>query len=410
MNMAASDTPEGISLKGRPTGVRRLNRLPLFVGMAVGIIVVSLLAYAVHQRGQQTTLEEANSEQQRKADTMAPEAMSSGYAGAEIPAARPPEPPAAAAAEVAAVPAAAPAAAATASPAPPPRRPDPLEEQRKRQEQKRLQMYYGALEAPIDVNFGKQLSSAPSGNTGLPGQTPTSRHDRYRDALAQLAGAGEQDPNFQDSKNAFLQNTSPKTPMIFGRDHTLLPTEIRSGTVIPAVMVTGINSDLPGMIKAQVSQNVYDTATGKLLMIPQGTQLVGTYDSKVSFGQDRVLVVWNRLIMPDASAVELGNMPGSDMAGYAGLADEVDHHYFRIFGSALLMSVVSAGFAIATDDDDRDDNEQSAQSEVARTMAQTTDRILQRNLNLQPTITIRPGLKFNVFVNKDIRFLEPYAG
>ena len=143
------------------------------------------------------------------------------------------------------------------------------------------------------------------------------------------------------------------------------------------------------------------------MLIPQGTRLVGQYDSRVTYGQNRLLVVWNRLIFPDGSAMELGGMPGADQAAQSGLADKVDNHYFRIFGSALLLSVISAGFEIATNDDQIDENQQTAREAVARQMSQVAGRVLEKNLNIQPTITIRNGQIGSVMVNKDL-YLRPW--
>ena len=133
--------------------------------------------------------------------------------------------------------------------------------------------------------------------------------------------------------------------------------ELKTGAVIPGVMVTGSNSDLPGNIIAQVSQNVFDSATGKHLLLPQGAKLFGVYDSRVIYGQERVLVAWNRVVFPDGSSITLGAMPGSDMAGNAGYTDEVNNHYFRIFGSAVLMSLMSGGMAYTMDSLDNSNSE-----------------------------------------------------
>jgi type IV secretion system protein VirB10 len=125
------------------------------------------------------------------------------------------------------------------------------------------------------------------------------------------------------------------------------PFELKTGTVIPGVMIGGINSDLPGQIVAQVRENVWDTATGHHLLIPQGARLVGTYDNQVTRGQSRVLVAWTRIIYPDGSSVDLGTMPGADQGGYAGFSDKVNNHYVRVFGDALLMSLFSAGIQLS---------------------------------------------------------------
>ena len=191
--------------------------------------------------------------------------------------------------------------------------------------------------------------------------------------------------------------------------------ELKTGAVIPGVMVTGINSDLPGNIIAQVSQNVFDSATGKHLLLPQGAKLFGVYDSRVIYGQERVLVAWNRVVFPDGSSITLGAMPGSDMAGNAGYTDEVNNHYFRMFGSAVLMSLMSGGMAYTMDSLDNSNSESdkpTLQNEMGSALAaqlgQATLQLLQKNLNIKPTLEIRPGYQFNVIVTKDLVFERPY--
>ena len=191
--------------------------------------------------------------------------------------------------------------------------------------------------------------------------------------------------------------------------------EIKTGTVIPAVMVSGINSDLPGVMIAQVSQNVWNTANGKYLLIPQGAKLYGVYDSRVVYGQERVLIAWNRVIFPDGSSVTLGAMPGADMSGYAGFHDKVNNHYMRIFGSAFFMSAILGTTAYTLDKVDEDGNNSdnpSFQDEMTTALAQQMGsaamQLLQRNLNIKPTLEIRPGYQFNVITTKDVAFSEPY--
>lgn len=195
-----------------------------------------------------------------------------------------------------------------------------------------------------------------------------------------------------------------------------MPLELKTGAVVPGVMLTGINSDLPGNMIAQVSQNVYDTATGRNLLIPQGARLYGVYDSRVVYGQQRVLIAWNRIIFPDGSSMSIGAMPGADMAGMAGFSDEVDNHYLRIFGSAVLMSLVTGGMAYAMDSANNNvgssDNGTSMQDEMTSALAaqlgQTTTTLLQKNLNIKPTLEVRPGYQFNIVVTKDLVFRQPY--
>lgn len=195
-----------------------------------------------------------------------------------------------------------------------------------------------------------------------------------------------------------------------------LPYEIKTGTVIPGIMITGVNSDLPGSMIAQVSQNVYDTATGRQLLIPQGSKLYGAYDSRVIYGQSRVLIAWNRVVFPDGSAVTLGAMPGTDMSGYAGFTDQVDNHYLRIFGSSMLMSLITGSTSYAVDSvsngagsgNDATTVQDAMASALAAQLGQTTQTLLQRNLNIKPTLDIRPGYQFNVVVTKDVAFRSAY--
>ena len=193
------------------------------------------------------------------------------------------------------------------------------------------------------------------------------------------------------------------------------PYELRAGFVIPATLISGINSDLPGQIVAQVSQNVYDTASGKYKLVPQGSRLVGAYSSNVAFGQARVLVAWQRIVFPDGKALDIGSMPSGDGAGYAGFNDQVDNHYARIFGSALLMSGVVAGAAFsqsrnAVTGTGSAPTAGSALSEaLGQQLGQATAQMISKNLNIAPTLAIRPGFRFNVIVVKDLMFSTPYA-
>lgn len=195
------------------------------------------------------------------------------------------------------------------------------------------------------------------------------------------------------------------------------PFELKTGAVIPGIMITGINSDLPGSLIAQVSQNVYDSATGRQLLIPQGAKLYGVYDARVAYGQERVLIAWNRIIFPDGSALSLGAMPGTDMAGYAGFNDQVDNHYFRIFGSAFLMSLVSGGMSYAVDQVSNNDNRANSttvqdemSAALAAQMGQAALTLLEKNLSVSPTLKIRPGYRFNIVIIKDLVFAGAYAG
>lgn len=191
--------------------------------------------------------------------------------------------------------------------------------------------------------------------------------------------------------------------------------QLTAGFVVPGTLISGINSELPGQIVAQVSQNVFDTATGKYLLIPQGSRLVGSYSADVQYGQSRVLIAWQRIVFPDGKAMDLGAMPGSDSAGYGGFKDKVNNHYFRIFGSALFMSAITAGATLSQPQSNFSSNGNQRQSAgsalseaLGQQLGQATAALVQKNLNIAPTLMIRPGFRFNVVVTKDLAFSKPY--
>ncbi len=185
------------------------------------------------------------------------------------------------------------------------------------------------------------------------------------------------------------------------------PNCLLAGSVIAASLITGLNSDLPGMVTAQVTQNVFDTVTGTILLVPQGARLIGKYDSVVAFGQRRALVIWQRLILPNGSSVRLDNMPATDPAGYAGLADRVDFHTWTLLKGVAIATMLGVGseLSISGGSDLVQAIRQSAQMNAAR----AGDQIIQRNLDVQPTITIRPGAPVRVLVTRDL-ILAPWRG
>jgi type IV secretory pathway VirB10-like protein len=216
--------------------------------------------------------------------------------------------------------------------------------------------------------------------------------------------------NRQDQKQAFVANggdTATRNPASLQLPTS--PYQVMAGTIIPAALVTGINSDLPGQVIANVTEAVYDTATGRFLLIPQGSRLIGRYDSQVSFGQRRVLLVWTRLILPDTSSISLDRLPGIDPSGYAGLEDGVDWHWDRILAGAALSTLLGVGAELAAPNNSGSTGgvtvavRQSAQD----TVNQVGQEITKRNVSIQPTLTIRPGFPMRVMVNKDL-ILRPY--
>ena len=236
--------------------------------------------------------------------------------------------------------------------------------------------------------------------------------------LTALLPPGERPPaaddqNMQGEKRDFSRERQVDLPYI--KTTLMAPIsqyEIKAGTILPATLITGINSDLPGQIVAQLRENVYDTVTGNYLLVPQGTRLIGEYDSKIAFGQERVLVVWTRLIMPNGSSVTLEGMPGIDLSGYAGVTGDVNNHYGKLVTGVVLGSVIGAGAQVAVGGQGAPNVPPSfgqlAVSGAALNINQTAQQHTDKVLNLQPTIEVTPGDKINVFVTKDM-ILKPFT-
>lgn len=239
---------------------------------------------------------------------------------------------------------------------------------------------------------GMVPSGAGSGSGAAPQLIQTAAAGN---TVSQFGNSGQGDRWKLDS-----QTEAPRTPY-----------ELRAGFVVPATLISGINSELPGQIMGQVAQNVYDTATGKYLLIPQGSRLVGAYSSNVAYGQARVLVAWQRIIFPDGKAMDIGSMSGADSAGYSGFNDQVNNHYFRLFASAFLMSGVTAGISLSQPKQTGTTTQtaSSAMSEaLGQQLGQVTAQLISKNMNIAPTLEIRPGYRFNVMVTKDMTFSKPY--
>ena len=216
--------------------------------------------------------------------------------------------------------------------------------------------------------------------------------------------------NRQDQKEAFLSNAgSTETRNSGNLQLPASPYQVMAGTVIAAALVTGINSDLPGDVIATVTEPVYDTATGRHLLIPQGSRILGRYNSQVSYGQTRVQVVWNRMILPDTSSFQLDNLVGTDPAGDAGLEDGVDWHWNRIFAGALLTTLLGVGAELAAPENRQDGNRViiAGRDSAQDTINQVGQEVTRRNMNIQPTLTERPGLPVRIIVNRDL-VLRPY--
>jgi type IV secretion system protein TrbI len=250
----------------------------------------------------------------------------------------------------------------------------------------------------------RTVGGAPSSSPAVSGEPLASP------VVAGQAATG--DPNLQQHKTEFLNHDGVSNaaylnqPILTPRS----PYEVKAGAIIPTTLITGINSDLPGQIVGQVRENVYDTVTGDYLLIPQGSRLLATYDAAVSFGQERVLVCWNRLARPDGVSIGLECMPGVDLAGYAGLSDDVDHHWWRVITGVALGTLLSAT-AQRTQGNVSGYTPTLPQlwaTNAGGSLNQAGQQLTEKNLAIQPTVKVRPGYTVNVLVTKDI-VLVPYT-
>jgi type IV secretory pathway VirB10-like protein len=248
------------------------------------------------------------------------------------------------------------------------------------------------------------------------GITDASANSLVATAARTQSGSGNDPQNEQSRKQAFIEQTRDRAVNNYLKSTRTPPIgkyEVKMGWDIPAILEQGINSDLPGEVKALVRSNVYDTATGKYLLIPQGSRLVGVYDSQITYAQNRLQVIWTRIIYPDGSSINLDGMVGQDIQGMAGFHDKVDNHYKRLIGSALLTSAFAAGIELSQ----RQNSSllttptagQTASAAVGQQLGELGSEMTRKNLSIPPTIKVPVGYRFNVRVNRDILFDAPYT-
>jgi type IV secretory pathway VirB10-like protein len=265
-------------------------------------------------------------------------------------------------------------------------------------------------------NVQPDLPNPELASMTVPTGTPPN-YGAYLPHLPGQGGNGYKAANMQGQKAHFLQNAANKHNHDYLHQivkNPISPYELQAGETIPAILITGIDSDLPGQIVGQVSQNVYSNINGALV-IPQGSRLVGLYNSSVSYGQTRVQVAWTRLIYPDGSSINLSGMVGTSPSGLSGFHDLVDNHFWTIFGSALLYSVLGAGAQLAQPQQSATFGQapsvgQTIGQAVGTQIASTGQQVISQDLNIQPTLKIRPGYQFLVMVNRDMVFPGTYQG
>jgi type IV secretory pathway VirB10-like protein len=249
-----------------------------------------------------------------------------------------------------------------------------------------------AQSVQLASNEAPQTGATPTGGSNAPpSDDPTAIEGMQDEKLAFMNGPVDRDTISPD------RIMRPVSPYI-----------VQAGWVIPGALITGIKSDIPGDVTAQVTENVYDSATGHYLLIPQGSKLFGKYDSQIAFAQTRVQMVWTRVIFPDGASIILQRLPGADPQGYSGLEDQVNDHWVALFKAAVLSTILSVGAEAGTSNSENN-LAQAIREGASQSISETGQQIVERNLNIQPTLTDRPGLPVRIIVDQDL-VLEPYRG
>lgn len=258
----------------------------------------------------------------------------------------------------------------------------------------------------------QQLASAGDPNAAYQARLAALRGEQVGNSPAPVDGLAMPGKGQANSVDRYTRSHTWELPNQLAMP---APYTVQAGFVLPAIMISGIISDLPGQVMAHVSQNVYDSPSGRHLLIPQGTRLIGTYNSDIIYGQKRVLMAWQRLVFPDGRTLDIQAMPGADSAGKAGFNDQVNTHFWRTISSAFLLSGVVAAVSLTQGDksESGDSGRKRASDSLSEALGQTLGSAmaeqLRKNINVSPTLEIRPGYRFNVMVSKDIVFDGPYV-
>ena len=270
-----------------------------------------------------------------------------------------------------------------------------------------------AGKAGVLVKLQRGSESPLQSTPGAEAIDPVREASTIEGALAGLSRSGTDRPGDQQRKQSFIDRKEDAQKYTSADlQPPRSPYQLTGGiSIIPAALVTGIKSDLPGDVIATVTENVYDTATGRHVLIPQGSRLYGQYDSEITYGQRRVLMVWTRLTLPNNSSVSLDRLKGNDVSGYAGLEDEIDWHWARIFAGAAVSTLLGVGAELAAPTNGRSEGTVviAASEGVQDTINQAGQELTRRNLDIQPTLTVRPGFPLRILVNRDL-VLRPWEG
>lgn len=254
------------------------------------------------------------------------------------------------------------------------------------------------------IQFDDPEQTQQTTTTGfIPGTTPNASMPNFGNILPQ------EDQNKIKEKKEFLKGVNEDKVTIYNPYEVISPLseyQVNAGSIIPGIFITGVKSTLPGRMIGQVRENVYDSTTGNHLLIPKGARLLGMYDSNVTFGQDRIMIIWERIIFPSGKSIQLDRFAGTDLSGYAGVTGKVNNHYGKLLTSVVLSSIIGAGTAIVENDNDDDDWKRAAGEGAGEQIINIGTKFAEKVMNISPEITIATGQKFNIIVNSDI-VLEP---
>jgi type IV secretion system protein VirB10 len=384
---ASRSDPQAFQLRGDPPRVMRLSRKALAVmGVAAGLGIGGSLIYALRPPGEKAAQELYNTDSRTTA-----EAITSGPKDyGQAPRLGPPLPGDLGGPIVSAQ------QRGEAVPVPPVgAQPDPRAQAAEAARQRAAQERDAARTSAVFLGSGGGTSSSAA--PALPGLAVASP--------ATPAATDTAAQSDQAAKRAFMaQAANPRTVSVERLTAPTSPNIVQAGSIIPAALITGVRSDLPGQITAQVTANVYDSPTGRILLIPQGARLIGEYDSEIAAGQTRVLLAWDRLIMPDGRSIVLERQPGADGSGFAGLQDRVNQHWGNLLKAAAVSTLLGVGAELGADSED--DLIRGLRRGSQDTINQTGQQIVRRQLNVQPTLTVRPGHPLRVILTRDL-VLEP---
>jgi type IV secretory pathway VirB10-like protein len=403
--------PEPLELRARPRPIRRLNKRALMIGCAVtalfiaGATIVALSPARILKPGEKTEL--YNTDRKQTADGLSK--LPKSYEDLP-PRLGPPSPGDVGRAFVESE-----KKLGTSSLSEAPFRADPEEDAERAERIRQARLAQQAKESGLffrtsEKQDRRKASASSASSTEPPSAFRPATMDSNSAPADLLAKApqglsdrsSEIIPSSQARKLAFV-STKPDKETTNPHDLVAAPSPyaILAGSIIPASLITGLNSDLPGATIAQVTENVYDTVTGEHLLVPQGTRIYGKYDSVVAFGQKRALVVWTRLILPNGNSISIENLPATDVAGYTGLEDEVDFHTWQLLKGVALATLLGVGTQISLGSN-QGDLVKAFQESIQQTTDRAGQRLVERELDVQPTITVRPGWRLRVIVSKDL--------